>query len=317
MQAQDEHDAIEEAARQYAEELTDWRTRRELSKRGLATLMNYDRSYVSQIEGCHLPPTEHFTRRAEAVLDTGGALWARWEAYETAKGRSTRMQLGWPVERPRQFSEDRLGELAVEHDDAALHYDGRQYHLKMSRRLHNGNQAAITRYLIRISVDRYPGDPGRSNEHYRRNPLTFEELGLKAWCADEPMVWEPKLDRDSFKEAWLLFENDGAKFPLYSDQRTWIHYSYSISDDKWGRWFQRAVRLPTHRLSVRLAFPAALQATVWGTETSLTADQMPLRTPLQRTEMDDLAVFDWSTEHPALNVRYRFEWKFRARPEAD
>jgi len=33
--------------------------------------------------------------------------------------------------------------------------------------------------------------------------------------------------------------------------------------------------------------------------------------------MDDLAVFDWSTEHPALNVRYRFEWKFRARPEAD
>jgi transcriptional regulator with XRE-family HTH domain len=70
MQAQDEHDAIEEAARQYAEELTDWRTRRELSKRGLATLMNYDRSYVSQIEGCHLPPTEHFTRRAEAVLDT-------------------------------------------------------------------------------------------------------------------------------------------------------------------------------------------------------------------------------------------------------
>ncbi len=245
------------------------------------------------------------------------AAWARWEAYETAKGRSTRMQLGWPVERPRQFSEDRLGELAVEHDDAALHYDGRQYHLKMSRRLHNGIQAAITRYLIRISVDRYPGDPGRSNEHYRRNPLTFEELGLKAWCADEPMVWEPKLDRDSFKEAWLLFENDGAKFPLYSDQRTWIHYSYSISDDKWGRWFQRAVRLPTHRLSVRLAFPAALQATVWGTETSLTADQMPLRTPLQRTEMDDLAVFDWSTEHPALNVRYRFEWKFRARPEAD
>src|SRR6266498_5726769 len=89
MQAQDEHDAIEEAARQYAEELTDWRKRRELSKRGLATLMNYDRSYVSQIEGCHLPPTEHFTRRAEAVLDAGGALWARWEAYEAARIGST------------------------------------------------------------------------------------------------------------------------------------------------------------------------------------------------------------------------------------
>jgi hypothetical protein len=73
----------------------------------------------------------------------------------------------------------------------------------------------------------------------------------------------------------------------------------------------------THRLSVRLTFPTVLQASVWGTETSPTADQAPLRTPLQRTEMDSLTVFDWSAEQPALNARYRFEWKFRAQPEDD
>jgi hypothetical protein len=138
---------------------------------------------------------------------------------------------------------------------------------------------------------------------------------LQARCGDEPMATEPKLDRDAFKELWLLLENDQAKFPLYPGERTCIHYSYSIDHDKWGRWFQRAVRLPTRRLSVRLAFPTLLHPTVWGTQISYTAGQLPLRAPLQRSELDDLTVFDWATEHPPLNIRYRFEWRFRA-PEA-
>lgn len=79
------------------------------------------------------------------------------------------------------------------------------------------------------------------------------------------------------KELWLLLENPQAKFPLYPGERTWIHYSYTISHDQWGRWFQRAVRLPTRRLSVRLAFPTQLLPTVWGTEISYTAGQLPLR----------------------------------------
>jgi hypothetical protein len=46
----------------------------------------------------------------------------------------------------------------------------------MSRHLHNEGEAAVTRYLMRVSVDRYPGEPERSNQHYRRNPLTIQEL---------------------------------------------------------------------------------------------------------------------------------------------
>src|SRR6266536_3888826 len=130
--------------------------------------MTYDRSYVSQIEGCHLPPTEDFTRRAEAVLDAGGALWQRWETYEQAKGRSARPQPHRPptASLPAGF-EERPGELIVEHDDAVLRYDGSRYHLKMSRSLYNATGAAITRYLVKVSVDRYPGEPERSKEHYR------------------------------------------------------------------------------------------------------------------------------------------------------
>ena len=94
------------------------------------------------------------------------------------------------------------------------------------------------------------------------------------------MLWRAKHDRDAFKEIWLLFENDERRFPLYPGQRATIEYAYTVGEDKWGQWFQRAVRLPTRRLAVRLDFPAGPGPVVWGVETSLTAEAGPLRTPM-------------------------------------
>ena len=150
------------------------------------------------------------------------------------------------------------------------------------RDLYNAGAEPVTRYLVRISVDRYPGEPERSNRHYRDHPLTWTELDLDARCGEEPMHWRPKHDRDAFKEIWLLFENDNARFPLYPGQRATIEYAYTVGEDKWGHWFQRAVRLPTRCLSVRLDFPAETRPVVWGVETSLTAEAGPLRTPMTR-----------------------------------
>ena len=82
---QTEASADHEAA-EYADELRRWRERRGLSKKALAEQMAYDRSYVSHIEGCNLAPTADFTRRAEEVLNTGGALWGQWQALTTARG---------------------------------------------------------------------------------------------------------------------------------------------------------------------------------------------------------------------------------------
>jgi transcriptional regulator with XRE-family HTH domain len=80
---------------QYARELREWRERRGLTKKALATAMAYDPSRVSHIEGGRQAPTEEFTRQAEAALQTGGALWARWEAIAAGRfGLPTR-----PVER--------------------------------------------------------------------------------------------------------------------------------------------------------------------------------------------------------------------------
>jgi hypothetical protein len=86
------------------------------------------------------------------------------------------------------------------------------------------------------------------------------------------MAWHVKHDRDAFKEVWLLFENADGQFPLYPGETTWIEYVCTVSAHKWGPWWQRAIRLPTPRLSMTVVFPAKLQPAVWGITTSMTAE---------------------------------------------
>ncbi len=306
----DPNRSIDDATNVFAAELKRWRDVRGLSRTALATRLGYHRSYVSKIESGTERPSREFAAHAEDVLHAGGALRIAYREFEANRVGVVRPSA--VVDTP-----DHAGSLVVDHDDATLHYDGYRYRLTQRRRLINGGTEPITRYLIRISVDRHPGDPERSNLLYQDNPLTWNEINLHAWHGDQrgqPMEWTAHHDRDAFKEVWLQFAHEGEHFPLYPGESTWIEYEYTIADAHWGRWFQRAVRLPTRRLSVRLDFPVALQPAVWGLHTSMTAEAMPFRTPIQRRDTDDRCVFSWSTEDPPLHARYRLEWDFRAQP---
>ncbi|MCC3769384.1 helix-turn-helix domain-containing protein [Streptomyces sp. UNOC14_S4] len=317
---EEQHDAMtmEQAAEAFAAETAYWREVRGLSKRALAAAMGFDPSYVSHVESGRHKPTEDFARRADEALGAGKAVWKRWCDYEAAKARTGRTAVAPPAPRAAAEQPYATGSaLVVEHDAARLDYDGRLYRLTMRRLLRNTGTEPVTRYLIRISVDRYPGEPERSNAHYRTHPLTWEELALSATCRGEAMRWEAKHDRDAFKEVWLLFENGQGRFPLYPGESVWIEYAYSVGDEKWGRWFQRAVRLPTEHLEVQLAFPATLDPVVWGTETSMTAEASPLRTAPVRRDENGTRLFSWTTSTPALHARYRLEWRFRAKSERD
>jgi peptide deformylase len=206
--------------------------------------------------------------------------------------------------------------LVVDHDDATLRYEDGIYRLTQRRRLVNQSAEPISRYLIRISVDRYPGDPERSNQLYSENPLTWDEIDLHAWHGQDranPMDWTTHHDRDAFKEVWLLFASKHGHFPLYPGDACWIEYEYTVSEAHWGNWFQRAVRLPTCVLSVCLDFPAEFMASVWGLHTSMTAQAMPFATAINRNDTGDRHIFAWSCEDPPLHARYRLEWDFRGR----
>lgn len=78
----------------------------------------------------------------------------------------------------------------------------------------NTGSEPIIRYLIRISVDRYPGEPERST-------------GL-----------------GEVDGAVMPFDNEQGRFPLCPGESVWIECAYSMGDEKWGCRFQRAVRTP-------------------------------------------------------------------------
>jgi peptide deformylase len=296
----------EQAAEAFVAELKYWRDVRGLSQSALASRVGYTPSYVSKVEGGQLAPSAAFARQADDVLNAGGALRRTFRDLE-ATGKQ-------PASHPApNGDESHATSLIVEHEDTTLYYDGHTYRATQRRKLYNDSPDPVTRYLVRVSVDRYPGDPERSNQHYRENPLTWDEIGLSASIDGEPLTWRVKHDRDAFKELWLIF----GQYPLYPGESVWLEYSYTVGDDKWGSWFQRAVRLPTHRMSVRLDFPTDLDPVVWGTETSMTAEAMPFHTAIRRTEDDGRRIFSWSTEDPPLHARYRLEWKFRTHPNQE
>lgn len=299
------------AAQAFVAELTYWREVRGLSKRVLARTMGFDPSYLSHVESGRYHPSEFFARRAEEALGTGKALWRRWQDAEADRRRvNVPHRVATAPAQPDVAAP--AAALLVEHDDARLDFADGRYQLTMRRRLANTGTEPVSRYLVRISVDRWPGDPERSNALYRADPLTWDELGLSASCNGEAMDYVVKHDRDAFKEVWLTFANAGTQFPLYPGDRTWIEYSYTVSESKWGHWFQRAVRLPTRHLSVQLVFPTALGPVVWGTETSMTAEAFPLRTAISRADgVNGTSTFDWACADPRLDTRYRLEWRFR------
>lgn len=294
----------------FVAEFRRWRDLSGLSRAALAKMMGYSRSYVSKVESGNEHASREFVKTADKTLNTGGALQRAWREQEAVRVTPT------PKLEPGAVAAtaESAGGLLVEHDHAELYYDGDTYRLTQRRRLVNNGDQLITRYLIRISVDRYPGDPERSNNLYRTNPLTWVEIDLHAWAGDsraEAMQWSVQHDRDAFKEVWLLFANDSRLFPLYPGESTWIEYTYTVRDDKWGNWFRRAVRLPTKHLSVRLDFPAELDPAVWGLHTSMAAESMPFPTAIHIQEAGDRRIYSWSTEDPPLHARYRLEWNFR------
>lgn len=304
---EESHPAVEA----FIAELRHWREVSGYSQKALAKVVAYTPSYVSKVERGTVTPSKSFAEQADHRLQAGRALIRRWkemyEALEPETDRKLRPQEA-RVDASHSGSEP---ELIVEHEHAELSYNNTMFRTRVRRQLRNIGSYPVTQYLTRIAVDRHPGDPERSNQLYRQYPLTWEELGLFARCGDEPMTWRVKHDRDAFKEVWLLFENADGRFPLYPGETTWIEYAYTVSADKWGPWWQRAIRLPTRRLSLVLDFPVHLQPLAWGLETSMTAEARPFPTPITREEEDDRVRFTWSIDEPPLHARYRIEWKFK------
>lgn len=312
MSADPDDSQAQRAADAFIAELRHWRAVTGLSQKALAKAVGYTPSYVSKVERGALVPSRSFAEESDKALRAGQSIVRRWKELVRSNAESAELSHGHHPPTSDDPQATPTAALVVEHERAELALLDDKFKTRIRRLILNVGSDPVTQYLARIAVDRFPGDPERSNQLYRANPLTWEEIGLAAKCHDEPMTWRVKHDRDAFKEVWLLFENSDGRFPLYPGESVWIEYSYTVEVDKWGPWWQRAVRLPTHRLSLELDFPSELQPSVWGMETSMTAEASPFRTQIVREDRKGRAVFTWSTDEPPLHARYRIEWRFKA-----
>jgi transcriptional regulator with XRE-family HTH domain len=302
---------LDAALAAFSAELRLWRIQQGFSKKDLAAEMGFHPSYISHLESGRQRPTRNVAERAEAILQADGAIWRRYLAYADLRGTDDGLS---PSAAVPQLS---LGTvLIVESEIATLRYADGEYSCTIRRELYNVGRQPITQYRAVVSVDAYPEDRELSSRYYRSHPLTTEELGFAAHlgAADaERMDWHANEDLDSYKEILIHFRNSRLSFPLYPGQRATVGYRYRVTDDKWGKWFEREIRLPTQRLTVRVVLPVGLQPMVWGTQTSLQT-MGPLQVPIRATAEGTSAIYTWSTLDPPIQSRYRLEWRFRRLP---
>src|SRR5688572_13300143 len=132
-----------------------------LSQKALARRIGYDASYVSKVERGAIVASKEFAEKTDRVLQAGRALAQLWRAMaeeasggEPASHRDRRLHMS-------ERTGDPAATLIVEQELANLRYSDELFTTTIRRQLRNIGSEPVSRYMIRIAVDRFPGDPDR------------------------------------------------------------------------------------------------------------------------------------------------------------
>jgi hypothetical protein len=129
-----------------------------------------------------------------------------------------------PLEREPAVGADLASQVALEKvvtvisDEASLFYQRNTVEVTITRHLANEGLFPLREYPVKVSVDRYPEEPGKSINFYQSNPLTWSDLAFEGYCNDKPMAWAPSFERPNAKRMNLLFENEEGAFPILPEK---------------------------------------------------------------------------------------------------
>jgi transcriptional regulator with XRE-family HTH domain len=144
-------------------ELQHWREVTGYSQKALAKLVGYTPSYASKVERGTVLASRAFAEAADQQLQAGRAIIRRWKVMHDVLAEASSDKPGRD-DQPADDTQSAPGpDLVVEHEHVELIYRDGVYETRVRRQLRNTGSQPVTRYLIRISADRYPGDPERSH----------------------------------------------------------------------------------------------------------------------------------------------------------
>ncbi|GIH20698.1 peptide deformylase [Rugosimonospora africana] len=279
--------------------LKHWRDVRGYSPDRLAALVGCEPAYVHHLESGHAIPSHDLVVRVDEVLQAGGAV------VESA------VQWSGGIDTAPASSEEREAEVAgilVRHDHTFLEFDGETYRIRHSRRIVNTGSRSVSSYIVRISVDRYPGNPERSRSHHQRHPLEMAELGFAPTCNSRSITWDLIYDGAAYKEIRLHLADEVGGPLIGPGGEADLEFGYEISSEIWGKWLQRVVRSPTLVMAVTISFSVGLRMVMSGYQLTGTAAALPV-SALECVRHRGSDIYTWSTLRADQDSVFRFEWR--------
>ena len=201
--------------------------------------------------------------------------------------------------------------LIVIEDVASIQYSKELdcYNLNFVKIIENKSNTPIIRFFFRIAVDLFPNNLELAKKYYRDNPLEMDKLNFKAHDPNgSELCYEINKDMPNCKDIYLILNGPLNSGPLYPTETRKITYSYRVSTQHWGTWFQRNIRLLTKMCEVNLIFKRDLNVLVWGKEMPLHSGEKPISPKIDSKIIDENIVFTWKCLSPTQDSRYRFMW---------
>jgi hypothetical protein len=206
--------------------------------------------------------------------------------------------------------------LVVLEEIATLTHFPVEFEVHVVRRLFNNSSQVHSRWPVRIAVEASPRwsplsadnpQPGLENVVPEASVHRYLDRERKRDRV-EPLTVVLRKDNPTEREFWLEFRDGDYSYPLWPGDEATVEYRYRVSHDCWGNWFQRAIRMPTGRLVIRLDFPDWERLGVYGLIDS-TEGRREFQQRIECVAERGRQLHQWSTPFPPIQARYRLAWR--------
>lgn len=207
--------------------------------------------------------------------------------------------------------------------------DTRSYKARFKRVIENCSEVPLQKVFATLLMCSIPTDIQLARKHYRRNPISLENLKFRVWDGNGRSLKTCVIDCEPYLLELIIFledTNTGECYSLDQGEQGTIEYQVEVPDSVWGPLSLRHVRWHCDEVQVKLDFPSglvSLQGESLGVDERWKSFDPPLSRKVGRSHLwKDLGqpiksytergrdFFEWNTTTATQGAFYRFSWVF-------